>query len=127
MPFMVYLIMSWKVELHEDFMTEFLRFSDEVQDRIVEKANVLKVFGIHLGRPLVDTLKDSQFSNMKELRLSVGKEVWRVAFAFDPERKAILLVGGNKQGKDQKRFYKKLIKVADERYLGHLNHIRKKS
>jgi len=127
MPLMVYLVMSWKVELHEDFMTEFLRFSDEVQDRIVEKANVLKVFGIHLGRPLVDTLKDSQFSNMKELRLSVGKEVWRVAFAFDPERKAILLVGGNKQGKDQKRFYKKLIKVADERYLGHLNHIRKKS
>lgn len=42
--------------------------------------------------------------------------VWRFAFAFDEERNAVVLVGGNKQGKNQKRFYKSLIATADERF-----------
>ena len=57
---------------------------------------------------------------MKELRFGWKGEVWRVAFAFDPERKAILLVGGDKGGKDQARFYKRLVATADERYSHHL-------
>jgi len=56
--------MSWIVELHEDFKEEFINFSEDVQDSIVEKTNVLEVFGIQLGRPLVDTLKGSEFTNM---------------------------------------------------------------
>lgn len=86
---------------------------------------MLEEFGTQLARPLVDTLKGSEFANMKELRFSVGNEVWRVAIAFDPERKAILLVGGDKRGKNQKQFYKRLIKIADERFLGHLNNLQK--
>ncbi len=58
---------------------------------------------------------------MKELRFTSKKQVWRVAFAFDPMRQAILLVGGDKRGKDQKRFYKRLINTADARYSDHLN------
>jgi hypothetical protein len=112
--------MNWTVELQDDFIEEFESFTEEVQDSIVEKSNLLKRFGTQLGRPVVDTLKGSDFSNMKELRFNVGQEVWRVAFAFDPERKAILLVGANKRGKDQKRFYKHLIRIADNRYLEHL-------
>lgn len=73
-------------------------------------------FGPNLGRPTVDTLKGSRHSNMKELRFSWIGQVWRVAFAFDPQRQAILLVGGDKGGADQRRFYKRLIQVADERY-----------
>ena len=46
---------------------------------------------------------------------------WRVAFAFDPERRAILLVGGDKGGADQRRFYKRLIAVADARFDEHLS------
>ena len=57
---------------------------------------------------------------MKELRFSWKGEVWRVAFAFDPHRQAILLVGGDKGGADQRRFYKRLINVADDRYSAHL-------
>lgn len=57
---------------------------------------------------------------MKELRFAWAGEVWRVAFAFDPKRQAILLVGGDKGGADQRRFYKRLITVADERFDGHL-------
>ena len=57
---------------------------------------------------------------MKELRFTWSNEIWRVAFAFDPQRQAILLVGGDKGGADQRRFYKRLISVADDRYDEHL-------
>lgn len=57
---------------------------------------------------------------MKELRFNWENEVWRIAFAFDPKRQAILLVGGDKAGANQRRFYKKLLALADDRYDAHL-------
>ena len=86
-------------------------------------ALLLRTYGPALGRPTVDTLKGSQYANMKELRFTWFGEVWRVAFAFDPERQAVLLVGGDKAGANQKRFYQRLIRTADERsrtYLAEL-------
>jgi hypothetical protein len=84
-------------------------------------AKLLAAFGPDLGRPTVDTLKGSRHTNMKELRFSWSGQVWRVAFAFDPQRQAILLVGGDKGGADQRRFYKRLLAVADARYDDHLD------
>lgn len=63
---------------------------------------------------------------MKELRFDADGGVWRVAFAFDPARKAILLVCGSKSGVSEKRFYKQLIKKADERFDDHLFRLSKK-
>lgn len=63
---------------------------------------------------------------MKELRASTADQVLRVAFAFDPTRSAILLVGGNKSGTSQARFYKQLIAKADEEYDAHLRALKKK-
>lgn len=60
---------------------------------------------------------------MKELRFKAAKGVWRVAFAFDPKRQAILLVAGDKAGTSQKRFYKQLIAKADRRFGEHLNRL----
>ena len=57
---------------------------------------------------------------MKELRLSAADGEWRVAFAFDPERRAVLLVAGEKSGGSQRRFYRALIRKADERFDGTL-------
>jgi hypothetical protein len=75
--------------------------------------------GPRLGRPTVDTLNGSSFMNMKEIR--IHKEgVWRFACAFDPIKRAIVLCGGDKEGKNQQRFYKNLIRVADGRYSEHL-------
>jgi hypothetical protein len=65
-----------------------------------------------LGRPRVDTLKGSRHRNMKELRFSAADGEWRVAFAFDPRRKVILLVAGDKSGDSEKRFYRELIRKA---------------
>jgi hypothetical protein len=57
---------------------------------------------------------------MKELRFTVADGAWRIAFAFDPERQAILLVGGSKSGRNERQFYRDLIRVADERFSAHL-------
>jgi hypothetical protein len=57
---------------------------------------------------------------MKELRCNAGGGIWRVAFAFDSDRKAILLVAADKSGGSEKRFYRQLIARADERFDRHL-------
>lgn len=82
-----------------------------LQDEIWAYVGLLQEFGPHLGRPRVDTVKDSAFTNMKELRIQYRGDPWRILFAFDPQRAAIVLVGGNKAG--DKRWYKKNIPVAD--------------
>src|SRR5215204_3144860 len=84
---------------------------------------LLGTFGPQLGQPHVDTLNGSSHANMKELRFDAADGVWRVAFAFDPERKAILLVAGDKSGVSEKRFYKVLIEKADKRYQAHLDRL----
>ena len=78
------------------------------------------------GRGLIDTLNGSKHANMKELRFNADDGVWRVAFAFDPRRKAILLVCGDKSGGSEKRFYKQLLKKADECFDDHLSRLLKK-
>ena len=88
-------------------------------------AKLLEQFGPQLGRPRVDTLKDSRHANMKEMRFDAANGVWRVAFAFDPRRQAILLVAGDKSGGSEKRFYRNLITKADGRFDGHLGRLRK--
>jgi hypothetical protein len=63
---------------------------------------------------------------MKELRFSAADGEWRVAFAFDTKRKAILLVAGDKSGTSERRFYRELLRTADERFDAHLTRIKRK-
>ena len=63
---------------------------------------------------------------MKELRFDADNGVWRVAYAFDPQRMAILLVGGDKSGVSQRRFYRTLITKADARFDAHLSNLNPK-
>jgi hypothetical protein len=116
--------MSWIVEFHPLFAKEYLEFSKTVQDKLLEEILMLEEFGSQLGRPIVDTLNSSQHNNMKELRFNADNGVWRTAFAFDPQRKAILLVAGDKSGGNQKRFYKQLLKKADQRFNEHLQRLK---
>lgn len=112
---------QWEIIFHDDFIPEFKELSKPVQDELVALTVNLRERGPLLGRPEVDTLKGSHHDNMKELRFKADGGVWRVAFAFDPERKAILLVAGNKSGVAMRRFYRELIRVADGRFEQHLN------
>ena len=119
--------MGWDVIFHDDFDDELALLAEDLQDEVLAHAKLLAQFGPNLGRPAVDTLKGSGHANMKELRFDWHGEVWRVAFAFDPKRQAILLVGGDKGGADQRRFYRRLIAIADARYAEHLATLKKES
>lgn len=113
----------WTVFFDDTFREEFQALSEAVQTEILAHARLLEDYGPALGRPHVDTLKGSDFANMKELRFKADDGVWRVAFAFDPKRQAIVLVAGDKGGTNEKRFYKTLIKSADKRFAAHLKRL----
>ena len=112
--------MAWTVLFHEEFDVELQALDQDLQDELLAHAKLLQEFGPQLGRPAVDTLKGSKHANMKELRFDWKRQIWRIAFAFDPERHAILLAGGDKGGADQRRFYGRLIATADTRFDSYL-------
>lgn len=115
--------MEWQVLFDEEFVKWSEEREPDLQDEIFAYRELLKHYGPMLGRPRVDTVKGSKFSNMKELRIQWKGQPWRILFAFDPKRRSILLVGGNKQG--DKRWYEKNIPVADARFEKHLNEMEK--
>ncbi len=87
----------------DEFKPEFDALHQDVRIEILALSLVLERFGPQLGRPRVDTLKGSRHANMKELRFSAADGEWRIAFAFDRKRKAILLVAGDKSGGSERR------------------------
>lgn len=112
-------IFLWSVLIANEFEPELAKLGEDVQDELFKMVRLLQQFGPQLGRPRVDTLKGSRYANMKELRFDSADGVWRVAFAFDVKRMAILLIAGDKSGMSEKRFYRELIRRADERFAAH--------
>ena len=111
----------WGSKFHPEFVAEFKALPWEVRKELAASVRYLvENGGPQLGSPQVDTLIGSKHANLKELRFYVDDGVWRVAFAFDPKRNAIILVAGNKASVSEKRFYKDLIRLADMRYSDHL-------
>ena len=104
--------MKWPVVFHPAFRSELKDLPTSVYDKLLSFALLLEEYGPSIGRPRVDTLNGARHPNMKELRVGV----WRVAFAFDPDRQAILLVAGDKSKVERRRFYERLITEADERF-----------
>src|ERR1022692_525200 len=118
--------MTWTVRFAPEFAAEFPALATAVQIELLAQAKVIERFGPQTGRPRVDTLKGSKHANMKELRFDADDGVWRVAFAFDSARQAILLVAGDKSGGSEARFYRTLIAKADSRFDAHLEKLPKK-
>jgi len=118
-------VTEWKVEFHPRFRDEIADLPKDVRVELLAHLVVLRQKGFRLGRPEVDTLEGSRRANMKELRVKVLKVQWRFAFAFDPERMAVVLCGGAKSGVSQKLFYKRMINLADKRYDDHLAELEK--
>ena len=114
--------MTWTVEFTGEFSDWWEGLSIEEQKAVAHKVRLLEEVGPSLGRPHVDTLaKQSRVPNMKELRIEHAADAYRVLFAFDPRRVAILLLGGRKP--DQK-WYKTAIPRADKLYKAHLETLR---
>jgi len=104
----------WNVLTTEEYLTWFSNLSEYDKEEINFKVHLLEEFGPNLSRPHTDTLKGSKIKNLKELRVKTKGHIFRVAYYFDKKRDGILLTGGDKKGKDQKLFYKNLLKEAME-------------
>ena len=109
----------WTVHFAPEFEPEVQALVAEVRIELLAQAGIIERFGPMATRPRVDTLKNSKHANMKELRFDAAGGVWRVAFAFAPKRRAVLLVAGDKSGQRQRMFYRRLIAVADRRFDAH--------
>lgn len=113
----------WSVEFHPSCGIWATALAQPDAEALLAAIRVLRDAGPTLGRPLVDTIKGSRHANMKELRPgSTGRTEIRVLFAFDMERQAILLVGGDKCD-DWAGWYKVNIPVADDRFAEHQNRL----
>lgn len=102
-----------------------MKFDADAQDALLAAAKAVSLAGPRTGRPFVDSLKGSRHGNMKELRYksAAGSQVWRAAFAFDPQQKAVILMAAQKQGTGERRFYRRLIATADKRFESHLRRL----
>ena len=111
--------MEWEVLYDDDFDVWFEEQEIGLQDAILAHTVALQEKGPNLNRPRVDTVKGSKLPNLKELRVQYRGDPWRILFIFDPLRRAILLVVGNKQADG--RLYRKAIRLAEQRYQRHLD------
>jgi len=115
---------SWEVEFDPTFEAWADALDQGDAEALLAAVRVLRDHGPALGRPLVDTVKGSGHKNMKELRPgSTGRTKVRVLFAFDPKRRAILLVGGDKSNAWSK-WYEVNVPIADERYDAHVRRLK---
>jgi hypothetical protein len=115
----------WQIERTDEIANWIFSLDDDAKEAILKNLIILREIGPSLGRPYVDSVKGSRHKNMKELRIQNKKRVIRIFFIFDPDRKAILLIGGNKRG--DKRFYEKIIPIADNLYEEYLERRSKKN
>jgi len=110
--------MEWNIEMVDEYEKWLRDLDDGTQDSLLVSIRLLQEQGPSLARPYADTLKNSKLGNLKELRTQHKGKPYRTLYAFDPERSAILLLGGDKSSK--KNWYKKNIPVAESRYEEHL-------
>ncbi len=106
--------MTWEVRFTEEFEQEFANLDPETQDKIIARVILLKEKGPHLRVPYSSGIKGSRFGHMRELRVQHSGKPYRILYAFDPRRVAVLLLVGNKAGND--RWYEENIPQADELY-----------
>ena len=115
----------WEVEYTDEFERWWDSLDKNEQASIALSVRMLTLAGPHLLRPHADTVRGSRFPNMKELRTQHKGRPFRTLFAFNPERYAIQLIGGDKTGDN--RLYEKMIPEADRLYAEHLEELKKET
>jgi len=112
---------AWTVEASDEFAEWYRELTDDEHESVNFSVDLLEELGPSLGRPHVDTVRDSRHANVKELRVQHQGRPYRILFAFDPRRNAYLILGGDKTG--DKDWYVDAIRRADAIYAHHLNEI----
>ena len=112
--------MAWEIILVPEVEEWFLGLNVPSKRQLTSAIDQLRDFGPALGRPLVDRIHESQLHNLKELRPgSSGRSELRILFIFDPARRAVLLVAGDKAGR-WRQWYVEAVKLAEQRYARYL-------
>lgn len=115
--------MEWIIEYTDEFGTWWDTLPESEQVSIDAHVQKLEQRGPNLPFPYSSGITGSRHDHMRELRVQSGGKPLRVFYAFDPRRAAILLIGGDKTG--DKRFYDRMIPVADDLYDEHLAELEK--
>jgi hypothetical protein len=116
---------EWEVEFTGEFERWWNGLTEDEQDSVDRKVRLLQQRGPALPRPFADVVHSSRHSNMKELVIQHAGRPYRVLFAFDARRCAILLIGGDKTGND--RWYEGFVPVADKLFDEHLAALKKEA
>ena len=108
----------WGIHYTTEIKKWLSTIDDDALKAVLKAITLLSELGPNLHRPYVDVVQASKYKNMKELRIQNKKRIFRIFFIFDVKRNALLLVGGDKRGKEQ--FYERMIKQADAIYTQYL-------
>ena len=114
---------EWSVEVTDEFKTWWHDLDEDEQVSVAATVTLLEVRGTALGFPYSSGVKGSRHGHMRELRIQHRGQPYRILYAFDPRRTAILLIGGRKTGDD--RWYERLTPRADAIYDAYLDELRK--
>jgi hypothetical protein len=109
---------AWDVEYTDEFGAWWDSLTEAEQKDVAFVVGLLEVQGVQLGFPYSSGIAASKHRHMRELRIQHAGRPYRVLYAFDPRRSAILLIGGDKTGND--RWYHEFVPVADRLYDAHL-------
>lgn len=115
--------MRWNVEYTDEFGLWWNDLDEGEQVDVDACVGLLEAKGPNLPFPYSSGVEGSKHSHMRELRIQHAGEPYRVLYAFDPLRNAILLIGGNKTG--NKRWYDEFVPRADRLYDTHLEELKK--
>lgn len=108
----------WEVEYTDEFEEWWNTLNESEQIDVAAYVELLEKSGPNLRHPYSSGIKGSKYTHMRELRIQHAGKPYRILYAFDPRRTAILLIGGGKTGKD--RWYEKYVPIADRLYEQHL-------
>ena len=106
------------MEATDEFIARFVSLTEPQRKRVTASVDLLVALGVTLGDPHTSTIESSRHPHMRELKVQVEGRPFRVLYAFDPRRTAILLIGGDKTGDN--RFYERIVPIADRLYDEHL-------
>ena len=115
--------MEWEVEFTDKFELWWNDLNESEQEDVSAVVQLLEVKGPQLPFPHSSGINGSAHSHMRELRIQHKGQPYRVLYAFDPRRTAILLIGGNKSGND--RWYEEYLPIADKLYNKHIETLKR--
>lgn len=113
--------MAHIVNFSSEFQSWLVEQPEDLQDTVLMYVRLLEEYGPQLSRPHADTLTGTRLRNLKELRVQHRGEPYRLLYAFDPLRQALILIGGNKAG--DKRWYETMIPKAEAIFYAHLKNL----